>query len=32
MMLGAWIGMGAQSVGTETEITVTDSGYYVQLS
>lgn len=25
MMLGAWIGMGAQSVGTETEITVTDS-------
>ena len=25
MMLGAWIGMGAQSVGTEREITVTDS-------
>ena len=25
MILGAWIGMGAQSVGTETEITVTDS-------
>lgn len=25
MMLGAWIGMGAQSVGTEGEITVTDS-------
>lgn len=25
MMLGAWIGMGAQSVETETEITVTDS-------
>lgn len=25
MMLGAWIGMDAQSVGTETEITVTDS-------
>ena len=25
MMLGAWIGMGAQSVGIETEITVTDS-------
>lgn len=25
MILGAWIGMGAQSVGTEGEITVTDS-------
>lgn len=25
MMLGAWIGVGAQSVETETEITVTDS-------
>lgn len=25
MMLGSWIGMGAQSVGTEGEITVTDS-------